>query len=95
MSENLMRRGPDQKSVLDTRALEIAMEARTIIAAHKEECTADRIDRRAEMKEIRQLIEAVKGEVSRTINKGLVWFVGILVVIVAYFLIRYGLAGEH
>ena len=36
MSENLMRRGPDQKSVLDTRALEIAMEARTIIAAHKE-----------------------------------------------------------
>ena len=95
IDETFERHETDDRRSVAERALEIAMRSDARIERHERTCDADRVERRSEMKELRQLIEAVKSEVSRTINKGLVWFVGILVVIVAYFLIRYGLTGQH
>jgi hypothetical protein len=84
------RRSQDQ---IDTRALEIAMEARTVIERHERICDADRIERHRQMEAIKTAMEAVKDEVRKTVNKGMAYVIVLLIGSLGYFLIRYGLTG--
>lgn len=92
--QHFARRASDQAG-LDSRALEIAMEAKTIILQHQQTCAEDRIERRRQIDQLQISLAAAKSEVSRLINRGMAWFIGILVVCMGYFLVIDGLPGKH
>jgi hypothetical protein len=96
------RRASDQQNGLDSRALEIAVEAKAIILNHEKTCDADRINRNRQMNdlqcsfaEMNERLSAAKAEVARLINRGMAWMIGILVITIGYFLATFGLPGVH
>ena len=102
MSDQLLRRASEQQSTLDSRALEIAVEAKAIIQNHERTCDADRIERRNQAREFEKAfvamndrLSASKAEISKLITRGLVWMIGILATCMGYFLITFGLPGAH
>lgn len=102
MSEQpLMRRASDQFDPI-AHALEVAVEAKTIIERHEKICDQDRADRRVQIAELQKSIGALqlslataKSEVSRQIITGMAWFIGLLVISMGYFLATFGLPGHH
>ncbi len=102
MSENFMRRDSDRDQGLQTRALEIAMEAKTIILQHQKTCDEDRLERRGQIKDLNAKLAdlhisviSAKQELRSVLSRALIWLVGILVPCVGYFLVRFGLPGAH
>jgi len=89
------RRSSDQHQSAADRALEIAAEAKAIILEHQRVCDQDRIERRQQIKDLQISLAAAKGEVSRLINRGMAWFIGILILCMGYFLVVDGLPGHH
>lgn len=103
MSEQqFTRRASDQQTDVAGRALEIAVRAEAIITNHEKTCDLDRINRNRQMNDLQlsfaamnERLSLAKAEVSRTINRGLIWMIGILVICMGYFLATFGLPGLH
>lgn len=76
------------QKALDTRALELATEAKSLINAHIQECSDNQ-------KLIMARFDKLRDDLNSTVNRGLIWFIGLLVLCLGYFLTRFGLPGIH
>ena len=78
---------------LDTRALEIAVRAETLIQTHIDECAENRRQVMLRFDEGKKDRELQRTEMNRIVNRGLTYFIGLLVISLGYFLVRFGLPG--
>lgn len=99
--------------VLDTRALEIAVESRAMIMSHLKECEQrnndivvrldnSQRDRNDLSNKVEQKFEGVYRSMDSkfmtlqtTVNRGVYSVLGITILALGYFLVRFGLPGGH
>jgi len=99
--------------MLDTRALEIAVESRAMIMSHLKECEqrntevlqrmdASQRDRDALSVKVDNKFDSVYTNmdnkftaIQNSVNRGLYSILGLLILSLGYFLVRFGLPGVH
>lgn len=80
--------------MLDTRAIEIATRAQTLIENHLRECSDQNRATIEHMTRLDTKIDKMRDDLNHTINRGMSYVIGILVFSIGYFLVRFGLPGH-
>lgn len=92
--------------MIDTRALEIATRAQTLIEEHQKECADNSKAMMDEIKSVHTKIDsandtnaksnkALGDKVNGIVTRGLTYIIGAMGIVLFYFVTRFGLPGVH
>jgi hypothetical protein len=91
----------DAQKQLDTRALELAARAEQRIVSHERECEHRQVEIIAKLDAQKTDRDSLRGEIKESLRGiyGILWkaagaLIALLILALAYFLVRFGLPGE-